>query len=72
MDPQQVLQAVMQAVPADILLQFLQIISQMSEEEIGQLIAMLQKQQGGVQPQGEPAPQNERQQGQQNLYGNGY
>ncbi|HNX38198.1 MAG TPA: hypothetical protein PKI15_07560 [Candidatus Cloacimonadota bacterium] len=72
MDPQQVLQAVMQAVPADILLQFLQIISQMSEEEIGQLIAMLQKQQGGGQPQGEPAPQNERQQGQQNLYGNGY
>ncbi len=68
---QEVMSAILQVVPPDLLLAFLQILSQMSPEEIQQLAQMVARavQGGGQAP--EEAMAQQQQQGDQNLYGGG-
>ncbi len=66
---EQVLGAILQTVPPDLLIAFLQIISQMNPQEIQQLMQMISQaaqQQGAQQQQQMPNPE---QQGNANLYG---
>ena len=72
---EQILQVILESVPPDILLAFLQILSQMQPEEIAQLAQMVGQavqQQQGAQQQGSPQQQQMQQQGDANLYGGGY
>ena len=68
---QEIMQAILEIVPPDLLLAFLQILSQMSPEEIQQLAQVVARasQGGGQAPPEQGAAM--QQQGDQNLYGGG-
>ena len=68
---EQILGTILQSVPPDVLLAFMQILSQMEPQEIQPLMQMIaqavQQQGGGGQPQ--PQQQQQETQGNANLYG---